>query len=359
MKAALFYGGTDIRVQEVPDPTPDPGEVVVRVQAAGICGSDLHGYRDPRRGWSGLGRPYMTGHELAGEIAALGEGVSGLRVGQRVGVEPRHLVGCGHCRWCRRGDYQICPELGLVNGRRVYSTGFAEYSLESADKCYPLPDDLPIEHAAILDVYAVAVHAVHLVPVRPLDTVLVLGTGAIGLAIAQVARAAGAGRVVVVGRRAAPLAVARQLGCDATIDASQVDVAEAARGMTGGRGVEVAFEAVGGTAGTLPQALDAACRGGRVGIVGSFQEPQTLDAGLAMHKELSLHWVWSYGLWEGVPEFAVTLDMMAAGRLDPAPLITHRFPLVRIGEGFAAADDKRGSGAIKVLVIPSPPICEA
>lgn len=352
MKAALFYGGGDIRVQEVPDPEPGPGEVVVRVQAAGVCGSDLHGYRDPSRGWPGVGRPYMTGHELAGEVAALGEGVEGLSVGQRVGVEPRHLVGCGTCRWCRSGNYQLCPDLGRIDGRPVHSNGFAEYSLESAEKCFPLPDGLPIEEAAILDVYAVAVHAVHRVPVRPMDTVVVLGSGAIGLATAQVARAAGAGQVIAVGRRDAPLEVARRLGCDATINASQADVAQAVRDLTSGEGAAVVFEAVGGRADTFAQAVEAVSRGGRVGIIGSFVEPQTLDPRTCMRKEASLCWVWSYGTWEGVPEYRIALDMLANGRVEAAPLITHRFPLASIGEAFAAADDKRASGAIKVLIQP-------
>jgi threonine dehydrogenase-like Zn-dependent dehydrogenase len=350
MKAALFYGGTDIRVREVPTPAPGPGQALVRVLAAGICGSDLHGYRD-REGVSD--QPRLKGHELAGEIAALGPGVEGLELGQRVGVEPGHLVSCGHCRWCRRGDTQLCPELGLFDGQRVHSTGFAEYSLEAARNCYPLPEGVSLEQAAILDVYAVAVHAVHRVPVRPTDTVAVLGTGAIGLATAQVARVAGAGRVIVVGRRDAPLEVARRLGCDGTVNASREDAAEAVRAQSGGRGADVAYEAVGGRASTLVQAIEVAARGGRVGVIGAFADPQTVDARLCMRQELSLHWVWSYGLWDGVPEYRVALDLLSSGRIDAAPLITHRFPLTRIGEGFAAADDKRASGAIKVLVLPA------
>ena len=258
MKAALFYGGADIRVREVPTPTPGPGQALVRVLAAGVCGSDLHGYRNHE---SKPAQPYLKGHELAGEIAALGPGVDGLEVGQRVGVEPGHLVSCGHCRWCRRGDTQLCPELGQIDGQRVHSTGFAEYSLEAAANCYPLPNDLSIEEAAILDVYAVAVHAVHRVPVRPTDTVAVLGTGAIGLATAQVSKLAGAGSVIVVGRRDEPLAVARQLGCDRTVNVTrdgQGNVGESVRALTAGQGADVVYEAVGGQADTLVQAIQVA-----------------------------------------------------------------------------------------------------
>ena len=349
MKAAMFYGGKDIRVEDVADPTPGPGEVLVRVKAAGVCGSDLHGYRNPSQRRS---RPSMTGHELAGEIAALGADVEDLEIGQRVGVEPRHLVGCGRCRWCRRGDYQLCPELGVEDGRRVHSTGFAEYSLESAEKCFALPPELPIEAAAILDVYAVAVHALHRVPVQPTDSVAVLGTGGIGLATAQVARMAGARQAIVIGRRDAPLHVARELGCDVTISTASEDVVEAVLAATDGAGADVVYEAVGGKASTLVLATEIAARGGRIGVIGSFGGAQTLEPGRCMRKELTLAWSWSYGMWDGVPEFRIALDLLARGRIETAPLITHRFALDRIDEAFATADDKAKSGAIKVLVVP-------
>jgi 2-desacetyl-2-hydroxyethyl bacteriochlorophyllide A dehydrogenase len=355
MKAALFYGGKDIRIGEVETPVPGPGEVLVKVLAAGICGSDLHPYRRPAEEVTGYSTPVLSGHELAGEIAALGPVVEGLSVGQRVGVEPRHLVCCGQCHWCRRGEYQLCPNLGMRNGQRVHSTGFAEYSLESADKCFPLPENLPTEHAAILDVYAVAVHALQRVPVRPVDTVVVQGVGAIGLAIAQVAKAAGARRVIAIDTHDAPLELATRLGCDGVINATREDVPAAVRDLTGGAGADVVYEAVGGIAPTLAQAVEIVTRGGQIGLVGMFQAPQSLDTWACMHKEVTLRFVWSYGLWDGLPEYKIALDMMAEGRLEVAPLITHRFPLEHIVDAFAAADDKRSSGAVKVLIIPQTP----
>jgi len=352
MKAALFYGGKDIRVEEVADPTPGPGEVVVRVKAAGICGSDLHSYRDPSVVWPGQVRPYMTGHELAGEVAAIGPSVEGLSVGQKVGVEPRHLVSCGTCRWCRRGDYQLCPDLGRLKGAQVHSTGFAEYSLESAGKCYPLPDALSLEEAAILDVLAVAVHAIHKVRIQPTDTVVVFGAGAIGLSTAQAAKAAGARRVVVVDTLERPLAVAKTVGADEIVDATKADVAEAVASITGGQGADVIFETVGGKAPTLLQATKAVSRGGVVGVVGTFVGSLSIEPLVCQGKELTVRWIYSYGLWDGVPEFKIALDMLIAGRIKASPLITHRFPLDQIAEGFAAADDKRQSGAVKVVVLP-------
>lgn len=352
MRAALFYGGQDIRVAEVPDPVPGPGEVLVRVGAAGICGSDLHSYRDPARVWPGLGIPYMTGHELAGEVAALGPGVEGLRVGQRVGVEPRHLVGCGGCRWCRRGDYHLCPELGRRGSKRLRSTGFAQYSLEEASNVYPLPNSVSTEDASILDVYACAVHALHLVPANPLHAVVVHGAGAIGLAVAELYALGGAGQVIVCGNRDAPLAVARRLGADAVVNSSRVDPVQAIMELTGGRGAQVVVEAVGGSSPTLGIDLKVVGRGGTVLVIGSFTQPQTVEPRDVHAREVCIRWSWSYALWEGVSEFQVALDLLAAGKLKAREYITHTFPLDRIGQAFAAADNKRESGAIKVVVLP-------
>jgi threonine dehydrogenase-like Zn-dependent dehydrogenase len=159
--------------------------------------------------------------------------------------------------------------------------------------------------------------------------------------------------VIVVGRREGPLAVARALGCDATVNVRRQDAVEAVQALTGGRGADVVYEAVGGRGATLRQALQIAAPGGRIGVVGAFDAgAPAIEPGRWMRKELSLHWVWSYGHWKGVPEFQIALDMLAAGRVDAAPLITHRFPLAEIRAAFAAADDKRASAAIKVLVIP-------
>ena len=353
MKAAFFYGGKDIRVEEVPDMTPGPGEVLVRVLAAGVCGSDLHGYRDANFYRSlGVELPFMTGHELAGEVAALGPDVKNLVIGQRVGVEPRHLVGCGECHWCRRGDYHICPWRGQVDGKKVQSTGFSEYSLEPADKCYPLPDDVSIEEAAIMDVYAVAVHAVHRVPAGPTEKVAVIGLGPIGLATVQVAKAAGATQVIGLGTRDNMLELATRIGCDNVVNVNKDDPVAAVRELTDGQGADVIYESVGGKSSTFQLAIDLAAQGAHVGIIGLYAEPQELDSTVCMRKELSLDWANSYALWNGISEYKIALDMLINGKYEVAPLITHRFPLDQIDQAFAAADDKLTSGAVKVLVTP-------
>jgi len=294
----------------------------------------------------------MSGHELAGEIAAVGPGVDHLKVGQIVGVEPRHLVGCGRCRWCRKGDYQLCPDLGVIKGQRVGSTGFAEYSLESSDKVYPLPDDVDIEGAAILDVYAVSVHAVNRVPVEPHQVVAVLGTGPIGLSQVQVARASGAGTIIAVGRRQNSLDVALEIGADFAVNALEDNVVDVVKEITNGEGADVVYESVGGKSTAFTDAIDIAASGSRICIIGSFTQPQTIEPRVCMRKEVDIMWSWSYGMWDGISEYKISLDMLVDGRIDARPLITHHFPLADIGSAFAAADDKETSGAIKVLVEP-------
>jgi threonine dehydrogenase-like Zn-dependent dehydrogenase len=354
MRAAIFYGGRDIRVEEVPDPSPGPGEVLVDVGAAGICGSDLHPYRGANP-WGGQAAgARRTGHELAGVVAALGEGVTGLRVGQRVGVEPMHLVGCGQCRQCRRGDYHICPQRGMRDGQRHGSAGFSELDVAVADNIFPLPDHVSLEVASMLDVYACGVHAINRIPLRAMENVCVLGTGPIGMTMGQVARAAGARRVIMVGRRDELLQRAIEVGAaDAVVNnASVASVGEAIAELTKGDLCDAVFESVGGTADTLGQAIEAAAFGGAIGIIGAFWGDVAVAYRAANRKEIDLRWCNSYSTWHGEREYQIALDMVADKRVQAEPLVTHRFPLQEIATAFQAADDKKASGAVKVVIQP-------
>ncbi len=193
MRAGLTTGGKDIRVETVPDPEPGEEQVLVRVEAAGICGSDLHNYHaeTPRRY-----APRIQGHEMAGEIVALGPGVLTRRVGDRVAVEP--ILPCLRCDYCLQGRYQICPSLKHRAG------GFAELLAADERNAHPLPDGVASDHGAMAEVYAVAVHATNRVPIEPGEKVAVIGSGPIGLTIAEMANLCGAGEVMVVGRTAPP-----------------------------------------------------------------------------------------------------------------------------------------------------------
>ena len=352
MKAAWFYGGHDIRVGEAPTPEPGPGEALVRVKAAGVCGSDLHPYRNPSRLRAGVQVPYLSGHELAGEVAALGPGVTGLAVGQRVAVEPSHLVGCGRCRQCRRGDYHLCPVRGRVGGKRTSSTGFAEYSLEPADKLFPLPGWVSMEEASILDVYACGVHARRLAPINPASTVVVQGAGPIGLTAMEMFKLGGAKQVIVCDVLDHALEFAKRIGADEVINSSRTDPVQAVRDLTDGDGAEVVIDAVGGDAPIFGTNVRLAAPGGMVVVIGGYFSPQMLDTQDARAREVGIRISNSYSLWNGVPEVKIALDLLAAGKLRAKEYITHTFPLERIAEGFAAADRKAESGAIKVVIVP-------
>ncbi len=355
MRAAVFHGEADIRLEEVPDPRPVEGEVVVAVEAAGICGSDLHRYRglDP---WSSgsSSTPYRAGHEIAGVVRQLGRGVDGLQVGQRVAVEPMQLAGCGSCPECRRGSRNVCQQRQAAR-KRWASAGFAELDRVAVDHVFPVPDTVPLELAALTDVYACAVHAVHRVPLRPTDTVVVIGTGPLGLAIGQVSRLSGVEKTILVGRRRAALESALTAGAaDSVVELETADNAdELLDEHLAHTGARVVFEAVGGpTSGTLELAVRCAAANGVVGVVGAFDGNVEVPYRLANRKEITLRWCNGYADWHGRSEFQIALEWIGDGRVNASELISHRFPLAAISAAFRTAADKGRTNAIKVIVKP-------
>jgi L-iditol 2-dehydrogenase len=346
MKAGVYLSPGKLGVREVPDPVLGPGEILIRVKAAGICGSDLHSYRDASRFRSVADR--VLGHELAGDIVAVGAGVENLRVGQRVGIEP--LMGCNRCEWCAIGHYHLCAKLAHIGF--AWSGGFAELSKAPAEKAYPLPDNVSYEAAAILDCVACGVHAVHRLGIGPRDCVVVLGGGAIGLSVLECARWAGARFVALVDPLSRSREMAEQVGADLTIDPSREDPVERVLNATAGRGADVVVEAVGGRAPTLEQAVRMTKAGGRLGYLGHFAAPQTLDVGRLLRYEMTVVPVFSYARWGTVTEYQIALDGVAQGQLPVHLMVTHRFPLDRIDDAFRAAADKDVSGAVKVVINP-------
>jgi len=350
MKTAYFYGGKDIRVVEEDVPVPGAGEVLFRVMSAGVCGSDLHNYRGHR---TRDDVPWQQGHELSGVVAAVGDGVSGLAVGQRVGIEAEHLLGCGKCRWCLEGQYHVCPDRGVRHGARQGSHGFSQYDICVAENVIPLPDDVSFDAAALVDCYACGVHAANRVPDVRGDVVAIIGAGAIAMTLGQVLKARGAGRVVLVGTRSQPVEVAIAAGsADVGVVASEQDPVGAVLEATDGEGAGVTFETVGGRSQLVQQAVEMTRRGGVVSVLGLFTKPQTLDPAVVMEKEITVQWSNSFSMWKGESEFATALGLIVSGSVDPELIVTHHFSLDEIGEAFATADDKRRSGAIRVMVHP-------
>ena len=346
MRAARFYGGHDIRLEMLPDPVPEPGDVLVQVAATGICGSDLHGYHaTPPKSLA----PRTAGHELTGEVVALGSGDVKHKVGARVAVEP--TIPCNECPECFSGNYNICSKLVHIGGT-ARGGGFAEYMIAPKDNVYSLPDNVSFEAGALAEVYAVAVHALSMVPVSPGDQVAVIGSGPIGLTIAQMADLAGAESVAILGKPDGPLQIAKQMLGAISINVDTTDPVEEVKTWTKGRGATVVFEAVGGRSNTLMQATEIAAKRGKICMVGGHVAPFTLDARYARSRELTVTWAFCYGRREGEKEFQIALNLMGAGKLDPAPLITHRFPLDEIREAFAVAAGRDTHSSVKVLVLP-------
>jgi alcohol dehydrogenase, propanol-preferring len=262
VKAVRYFGPRQpLRLQDVPRREPGAGEVLVRVTAAGVCYTELHFLS----GLLDLGVTPMTlGHEIVGVVDAVGPGVDAGRAGERVIVY--YYVGCGACRHCRVGDEQICPNLKAEYGF-VSDGGYAEFVTVPARNAVPLPDSISdVDAAPIGCGVTTAVHAARLAELAASEWVVVYGVGGVGFGLVQLARARGA-RVIAVGRTAAKLRTARELGAEAAVDASTGPVADRIREITGGAGADVIFECV-GTAESMAQASAALGRRGRLVFIG-------------------------------------------------------------------------------------------
>lgn len=340
MQAAFYQGPRRVALREAPRPEPGPGEVLVRVRACGICGSDLHRYRG-----GGLGSGAIPGHEIAGEVAALGPDVAGWELGAPVAVEP--LMTCRACPLCARGDEQLCRQRLLLGVGR--DGGLAEYVAVPAYTLFPLPAGLPFPIGALAEPTAVAVHALRLLGVQPGERVLVQGSGSIGLLTALVARATGA-QVAATARYPHQAEAALRFGAGRVFPADEVGARELAA-FAAAEPFDVVIETVGGEADTLVQAPALVRPGGRVCVVGIFFQPPRLNAFATVLNEVRLVGAATYGRAAGVADFARAIALVAAHRELLTGLITHRFPLAEVARAYATADDKV-SRALKVTVEP-------
>jgi threonine dehydrogenase-like Zn-dependent dehydrogenase len=347
MRMAVFRGIREVGIERVAVPVPGEGEARIRILASGICGSDLHRYRgcDP---WGGAGTfPRSGGHEMAGVIDALGPGAGGFLVGQVVSVEPAQMGGCGRCACCERGATNLCTNReGRPGPRR--STGFAEFDIARLSQIHPIASDLPVEAAALADVFACAIHAVHRVPIAAGSNVVVIGTGPVGLALGQIIRQRG-GYITVFGRHPALLKSAMAVGA-----ADEGICCEGAPSGTRRCLADTVFEAAGGsTSDSIRLATQAVRHGGRIGIVGAFAGDVCLPYAVANRKELTLALCNGYGFHLGRSEFQMALETLQMQTTEARRLITHRFGLDDIATAFQTADDKARTGAIKVMLDPA------
>jgi 2-desacetyl-2-hydroxyethyl bacteriochlorophyllide A dehydrogenase len=334
---AAFSGGREkIEVKEAPVPSPGPGEVLLRVRACGICGSDLHFYRGELPAMPTV----SPGHEFAGEVAEVGEGVQGFAPGRRVVVEP--LRTCRQCSYCRTGNYQLCPKRVLLG--TFVPGGLAEYVAVPDYSLHPLPDVIDFELAALVEPLAVAVHGLHLVDLRFGERVVVLGGGSIGVMAALAARALGAAEVAVTYRH-------EHQGRAALAAGATCAVQEAEASSLAGEKPDVVVEAVGGHADTLNQAVGLVRPGGRVSVLGLFTGPVQVNALTVMLNEVRLAGGITYCRRGHHSDFEVALGVVEADPERARAVISHRFPLRDADEAFRTAADK-SSASIKVQVHP-------
>ena len=335
MQALLLSAYSRLTVTDVPRPDPGPGEVLVQVAACGICGSDVHGYD----GSSGRRiPPIVMGHEAAGTIAALGLGVDGYAIGERVTFDS--TVYCGACEFCARGDVNLCDRrevLGVSTPEFRRAGAFAEFVTVPARILYRLPDDLPFAHAAVLEAVSVALHAVRLAELKGGETALVIGAGMIGVLLLQAARVAGCSRVLVADVDATRLRLAQQLGADATFVSTE-DLAD---------GVDVVFEAVGRDE-TVAAAIRAVRKGGTVVLVGNIAREVTLPLQAVVTRQIRLQ-----GSCASAGEYPQAIALLASGRIKVDPLITAVAPLSE-GPGWFGRLHAREPNLMKVVLDPRP-----
>ncbi|HKV44018.1 MAG TPA: zinc-binding dehydrogenase [bacterium] len=337
MKTARGAGHVELR--DVPEPEPGPGQVRIAVAAAGICGTDIHIFREefPSR------PPVILGHEFSGRIDRVGPGVEGMAPGDPV-VAATAAVRCGRCRYCLTGNILMC-ERRLSIGHGV-DGAFTRYIVVPADMVHPIPHGVDLRHAALAEPLAVAVHAViERSRVTAGDTVLVSGVGPIGLLVLQVARAEG-GRVIAAGtaRDGRRLELARRLGAEVTVDVDVADFPEAVGEWTRGAGVDVAFECAGASR-SLDACLGAVRRIGTLVQVGLMGRRIECDyERVAMHE---LDVVGTYG--SSLMSWPRALALLSQGRVKAGPLISDVLPIAAWEEGFR----KTAAGeSIKVLLDP-------
>ena len=338
-KTAPGPGNMELRDAEVPK--PGPGQVLIEVKAAGICGSDLHILH-----WDiafAMKPPMIIGHEFSGVIVETGSGVEGWKPGDRVTAEPSAII-CGECRYCRTGAYNLCANRRVM-GYWVDGV-FAEYVVAGAVRLHRLPDRTSFEEGALTEPLACCVHAVHeLTGVEVGDFVAVTGPGAIGLLCAQLAKAEGA-VVMMVGTNVDRdrLAKAKELGIDYCVNLQERDPLEAVRELTEGYGADIVFECS-GAAPAAAMGIELARKQGKYTQVGLFGKPITLDFERIAYKEL----VVTGSLAQRWTAWKRTIRIMELGKVDLGAVISDKFPISRWQEAFDKFEAKQG---LKILLDP-------
>ena len=337
MKASRFLGNKTFAVTDLPTPHAGPGELVLRNQVCGVCGTDVHIYHG-EPGSADVNPPVVLGHEYSGEVVEVGEGVTGFAVGDHVTVDPN--IYCGHCAYCQNGKKQLCPSMEAIGVTR--DGGFAQYSLIPASQAFKLEPTVPWEAAAMAEPLACCLHGIDLAGIQVGDKVCVVGGGAIGLLMVQLAKLSGASQIVLSEPNEKRRQVGLQLGANAALDPTRPDAQEAFAQVLGG-GANVVIECVGNVP-AVKSAFQFAGKGATVLLFSVPKVDATFDLPLfdVYKKELTIK-----GSFVNPDTHARAVALINSGKVDFDPIITHRFPLDQLPEAIAM---QMSDASIKVVV---------
>ena len=337
MKASRFLGNKTFAVADLPTPHAGPGELVLRNQVCGVCGTDVHIYHG-EPGSADVNPPVVLGHEYSGEVVEVGEGVTGFAVGDHVTVDPN--IYCGHCAYCQNGKKQLCPSMEAIGVTR--DGGFAQYSLIPAAQAFKLEPTVPWEAAAMAEPLACCLHGIDLAGIQVGDKVCVVGGGAIGLLMVQLAKLSGASQIVLSEPNEKRRQVGLQLGANAALDPTRPDDQEAFAQVLGG-GANVVIECVGNVP-AVKSAFQFAGKGATVLLFSVPKVDATFDLPLfdVYKKELTIK-----GSFVNPDTHARAVALINSGKVDFDPIITHRFPLDQLPEAIAM---QMSDASIKVVV---------
>jgi (R,R)-butanediol dehydrogenase / meso-butanediol dehydrogenase / diacetyl reductase len=334
MKAAVFHGQKDVRVEEIPEPEVREGSVKVKVDWCGICGTDLHEYLAgpifiPTAGSphpiTGETLPLTLGHEFAGEVVEVGDGSAEVQTGDRVAIEP--VFRCGECAACQRGAPNLCAKLGFY-GLMGGGGGMSEFAVVPSYMIHRLPEGLTTEQGALAEPIAVGLRAVRRAGFKEGQSAVVFGGGPIGAVTVQCLRAMGAGLIMLAEVSEARKNKALEIGADVVVDPSEEDVVERVSELTDGEGAEHSFDAA-GIQETLQTAMHATRKGGTVTIISIWEGPVELNPNDIVMSELNVGGTICY-----TPEdFADTISMLRDGSIKTEGVITERIPLSDVVEG--------------------------
>lgn len=341
MKAAILYKPGDVRIKKINVPKIDVDEVLVGVKAVGICGSDVHYFKHGRIGDFIVEKPLILGHESAGEIVEIGEGVKNWRIGERVAIEPG--VPCRKCKFCKEGRYNLCKDMVFMATPPV-DGAFTEYIAYPADFLFRLPDNLSYEEGAMMEPLSVGVYAAKRGNVEPGKIVAILGMGTIGLVSLQAARAFGASKIIVSDIVKLRLDFAKNFGADYALDAGDINIVEDIKKIAK-KGVDVVIETAGAVT-TCQQSISIVKRGGTIVLVGLVAENKfNLDVSNIIYKELDIKGVFRY-----VNMYQACIDLVTAKKVDVKAMISKYFTLDETLKALKYADENKAK-SIKTMIL--------